>query len=75
MKMKRYFVITGTVTYAIKGRDALRHMGFKAYLHRTSNTHAGVGCGYGVVTECDPQNIERIFKKYGIRYLEITEEE
>ena len=27
--MKRYIIATGTVTYAIKGRDLLRKKGFK----------------------------------------------
>ena len=35
--MTRYKVITGTITYAIKGRDVLRRNGFNAELIRTVN--------------------------------------
>ena len=47
--MKRYFIITGTITYAIKCRDALRQNGYKAELKRTVNSGGNVGCGYGVI--------------------------
>ena len=51
--MQRYFIITGTITYAIKCRDALRHSGYSAELKRSVNVGGNVGCGYGVVTVCD----------------------
>ena len=34
--MKGYLITTGTVTYALKGRDILRKKGFKASVDRTS---------------------------------------
>ena len=71
--MKRYFIITGTITYAIKCRDALRHYGYKAELKRTVNTGGNVGCGYGVVTVCSLENIKDILFEYSIRYLQIKE--
>ena len=71
--MKRYFVITGTITYAIKCRDALRAHGYKAELKRTVNAGGNVGCGYGVVTVCDLEDIKDILFKYSIRYLQIKE--
>ncbi len=72
--MKRYFVITGTITYAIKGRDALRRGGCHAELKRTVNATGNVGCGYGVLTNCDLNRIKSIFSKFGIRYLQIIED-
>ncbi len=72
--MKRYFVITGTVTYAIKGRDILRKMGYKAELKRTLNAGPNLGCGYGVVTNCDIDSIKEIFDKGLIKYLKIVGE-
>ena len=72
--MKRYFVITGTITYAIKCRDALRQHGYKAELKRTVNTGGNVGCGYGVITDCSLEEIKDILLKYSIRYLQIKGE-
>lgn len=72
--MNHYFAITGTVTYAIKGRDALRHYGYKAGLKRTVNSVEGAGCGYGVITNCEKEKIETIFKKYGIKLLKIIDD-
>jgi len=72
--MKRYFIITGTITYAIKCRDALRQHGYKAELKRTVNTGGKVGCGYGVVAVCSIEKIKSILFEYSIRYLQIREE-
>lgn len=71
--MKRYFVITGTITYAIKGRDVLRRGGYHAELTRTVHASGNVGCGYGIITNCNPEQIKALFEQYGIRYLEIHE--
>lgn len=73
--MKRYFIITGTVTYAIKCRDVLRRNGCHAELKRTSNTTGNVGCGYGVLSACDLSEIKRLLQANGIKYLQIREEE
>ena len=41
--MKRYVIATGTVTYAIKGRDLLRKKGFKVNLYKVvTDTYDGV---------------------------------
>ncbi len=72
--MQRYFVITGTITYAIKCRDALRLNGYKAELKRTVNTVGNLGCGYGVVTLCNIDEIKKIMSEYAIRYLQIKRE-
>ncbi|MBQ3088825.1 MAG: DUF3343 domain-containing protein [Clostridia bacterium] len=73
--MKRYFVITGTITYAIKCRDALRRHGYKAELKRTVNSGGNVGCGYGVIAVCSLDEIKEILFMYSIRYLQIKEVE
>ena len=73
--MNRYFIVTGTITYAIKCRDALRRYGYKAELKRTVNTGGSVGCGYGVVTVCDIDEIKKILFEYSIRYLQIKGED
>lgn len=73
--MNIYLAVTGTVTYAIKGRDALKRLGYKAELKKTVNAQMGAGCGYGVVTNCSPAEIESIFSKFGIRLLKILDYE
>ena len=72
--MKRYFIITGTITYAIKCRVALRRNGYKAELKRTVNSGGNFGCGYGVVTVSSLDEIKNIMSNYGIRYLQIKRE-
>lgn len=72
--MTRYKVITGTITYAIKGRDVLRRNGFNAELIRTVNAAGNVGCGYGISTNCEKETIIELFNRYGIKLLKITQE-
>ena len=72
--MQRYFIITGTITYAIKCRDALRQSGYNAELKRAVNLGGNVGCGYGVVTVCNISEVEKILLQYNIRYLQIKKE-
>lgn len=67
--MTRYFIITGTVTYAIKGRNVLRHSGYSADISRITNADGDVGCGYGVITNCTPQAARELFSRNGIKYL------
>ncbi len=69
--MKRYVVITGTITYAIKGRDVLRRFGYRAQMTRTVRAENNIGCGYGIITNCDPEHVKQLFEEYGIRYLQI----
>ena len=71
--MKRYLIQTGTVTYAIKGRDLLRRLGFKVKIERktTNNSH---GCGYAIVLEGNINQAQEILRENGVKILEITEE-
>ncbi len=70
--MKRYIVATGTVTYAIKGRDLLRKKGYKAKIERKSgeNVH---GCGYAIIFEGDINTAEFLLRQNGVKILEIGE--
>lgn len=72
--MIRYFIITGTVTYAIKGRNVLRHSGYFAEVSRVTDTTANVGCGYGVLTDCTPETARGLFGRNGIKYLGAKEQ-
>ena len=71
--MKRYVITTGTVTYALKGREVLRKSGRKAWVERITNGKPNTGCGYSVVTEGDIETAEQLLRKNGIRILEINE--
>ncbi len=70
--MKRYAITTGTVTYALKGRDILRKKGKKAWVERLNSGRSN-GCGYAVVTDGDIETAEQILRDNGIRILEIIE--
>ncbi len=67
--MKRYFIITGTVTYAIKGRNLLRSKGYFAEIRRLTEISGNVGCGYGIHTECEPEKAKELFSENGIKFL------
>ncbi len=70
--MKKYAVQTGTVTYAIKGRDLLRRNGFRAGIERgTSSKNSG--CGYSVVVEGDIDTALSLLKDAGIKILGVRE--
>ncbi len=69
--MQKYMIITPSVTYALKGRDALRRRGLKAAVERR-NKKSG-GCGYGIVTNGDIKNIEKILNDSAVRIIEIID--
>ena len=70
--MKRYVIATGTVTYAIKGRDILRKKGFKVKIERITGSKS-LGGGYAIVLEGDIIAAEEILRNNGIKILEISE--
>lgn len=71
--MKRYIISTGTVTYAIKGRDILRRKGYKAGIERISGTKNS-GCGYSIILNGDLPSAEKILRENGVKILDITEQ-
>lgn len=71
--MKRYLIQTGTVTYAIKGRDLLRRKGIKAKIERKT-TAGAQGCGYAIVVDGDIVEVQKILRENGVKILDITEE-
>lgn len=70
--MGEYQIYTGTITYAIKGRDLLRRKGYKARVERISAVGKS-GCGYTIVVLGNIQEIEALLKKAGVKILEISE--
>lgn len=61
---------TGTITYALRGRDLLRNKGYKAYMKRNVGKGA-VGCGYTIITACPKREIISLFAENGIKYVSI----
>lgn len=72
--MKRYIIATGTVTYAIKGRDILRKNGFTVKIERITGDKT-LGCGYVLVLNDNVSEAEKILKENGVKILKITEEQ
>lgn len=73
MKPQKIIVTTGTVTYAIKGRDVLRRKGITAKIERKNSLSGGAGCGYTVVANGDRQQILEILKEAGVKILKTDE--
>ena len=69
--MKRYVVATGTVTHAIKGREILKKRGIAAETERMKYGTENYGCGYGIVTGANKEEIERILKKENVKIIKI----
>ena len=70
--MRKYMVIIPSVTYALKGRDVLRRLGFKAGIERRNKKNSA-GCGYGIVTDGDIHKVEQALRDASIKILEITD--
>lgn len=66
-------ITTGTVTYAIKGRDILRNKGYQAKIERKSSASGSAGCGYTVVTSGEKGKILDILKSAGVKILKTEE--
>ena len=72
--MKRYIITTGTVTYAIKGRDLLRRKGFNVKIERIPTGKGSAGCGYSIITDGDINAAEGLLRQAGVKILEINAE-
>lgn len=68
--MDKYVISTGTVTYALRGRDLLRNNGFKAYIER-STANDRIGCGYSITVAGNINKIIECLNRQDIRIAEI----
>ncbi len=68
----KYVIVTGTVTYAIRGRDILRNNGIYATVERNSSGLGRLGCGYGIVVKGDKEKALSLLRKYGIKIIEVN---
>ncbi|MBQ2285985.1 MAG: DUF3343 domain-containing protein [Acutalibacteraceae bacterium] len=71
--MKKYIITTGTVTYAIKGRDTLRRKGIKAKIERITSGKGSAGCGYSIIINDSLNEAVGILHDAGVKILEINE--
>lgn len=69
--MDRNIINSGSITYALRGRDSLRAKGYNAYMFRKQGKSAE-GCGYSISTNCPRKEIERIFESENIKYISIN---
>ena len=65
--MGKPLIMVSSVTYAIKGRDLLRKMGYSADIERTPGTMDRVGCGYSITTELDGEAARAILEENNIK--------
>lgn len=70
--MKRYIIATGTVTYALKGRDLLRKNGFTAKIERITGDKT-LGCGYVIVVTGNINEVKKLLEASGVKILKIAE--
>ncbi len=68
----KYVIVTGTVTYAIRGRDILRKNGFSASVERNSSGLGRHGCGYGIVVTGNIDNAVEILKSNAVKIIEVN---
>ena len=70
----KFEIMIGTVTYALKAKDILRHNGIKAYVERKSVNIGKYGCGYSVVIRENLEEAKRLLTDNGIKILDIKHE-
>ena len=68
--MKKVYIVTGTVTYAIKGRDLLYNNGIKAEINKING--ASYGCGYAITMYPPIENAVNLLRENGIKILDVT---
>lgn len=69
--MKRIFIITGSVTYALRGRDILQNKGFRATARKSTDAMKSMGCGWGIEV-IDDGTAVGILKKSGVKILGVN---
>lgn len=65
-------IVTGTVTYAIRGRDILRNNGIKASVERNTSGLGIYGCGYGIVVYGNIDKAIGILNKNSIKIIDVN---
>ncbi len=71
--MKGYLIVTGTVTFAIKGKELLKSRGIAARVEKINLATGNIGCGYAIFINSDKDRALKILKGAGIKILQIIE--
>ena len=71
--MKKYLIVTGTVTYAVKAKDLLHRKGYKSKVEKLSDIKSNHGCGYAISVTGNIEQIKEILINSGVKILEIIE--
>lgn len=69
----KYVIVTGTVTYAIRGRDVLRRSGISATVERNSSGLGRYGCGYGIVVKDDINKAVEILRNNSVKIIDVNQ--
>jgi len=65
-----YLLAVGSVTNAMRGRDALNKYSIKSNIER-SKSDKRVGCGYSIAVKDDAQMCKNILDSAGIKVLDV----
>ena len=65
-------IVTGTVTYAIRGRDILRNNGINASVERNTSGLGRYGCGYGIVVNGNIDKAVDLLNKNSIKIIDVN---
>ena len=68
----KHVIVTGTVTYAIRGRDILRRNGISASVERNSSGLGRLGCGYGIVIRDEVERAVDILRRNSVKIIEVN---
>lgn len=73
-KVRGYIITTGSITYAIKGRDILRRLGYRARIEKRTSGLGSDGCGYSIIVEGkDIEKAEQALRNAAVKILQINE--
>ncbi|MBR5451864.1 MAG: hypothetical protein IKV36_02590 [Clostridia bacterium] len=71
--MKEIFVITGTVTYAMKAKEILVKKGYFADVKRWNDKTGKYGCGYGVkAVNISPDEAKTLLGENGVKIIDVV---
>lgn len=63
-------IITGTITYALRGRDLLRRQNFRASVERNLTLNKRYGCGYGIAVYGDINEALKILEAHNVKVID-----
>lgn len=70
--MKEIFVVTGTVTYAMRAKEILAKNGFSADVKKWNDKSGKFGCGYGIVLRKNAvDEIKDLLIENGVKIIDI----